>query len=268
MSRKPCLLSFAGFDPSGGAGILADLAVFNALGCRGMAVATALTAQNSQGVSSWEPVAPELLQHQLRALVADFSFAGVKLGMLGRASAIAAWLEVWEPAKFGFLLLDPLIFSSSGLALLDPAAQALLVQKIFPFVDLLTPNLPEGEALTKIKLPSPGGANSPEFSEALLQMGEALLALGPKAVLLKGGHGQGPAVDYLFRPGQRQAFSLPRLSGPSPHGTGCHLSSAILARLSLGDSLPEAVSRAKGLLSAWMQNAQSLGQGNPYLFPF
>jgi len=253
---KPILLSYAGLDPSAGAGILADFAVFEHLGCRGMAVATALTAQNSRTVSDWQLVGGDLLKGQLKAIWDDFSLAGLKSGMLGSLEAVQVLAEQLEEEPLPHFILDPVLVSSSGRPMLTPEAQEEMVKRLFPLADLITPNLPELEALTGL---------TPQTEEEFAQAGAALLALGPKAVLIKGGHAPGQATDRLYSHDATHRFSSPRLSGASPHGTGCHLSSAILAYLAQGRSLPDAVDQAKCLLQGWIANAAPLGQGKPYL---
>ncbi len=233
------MLFIGGSDPSGGAGIQADLKTCQALGGFAMAAITAITVQNTQGVLAVQPLAPALVAEQVKAVVADIRPRAIKLGMLGSAQvagAVASALPRAIP-----LVLDPVLKSSSGAAMLSDPHQALA--PFFPRLALLTPNIPEAQALTGCQLE---GA-------ALL---EALKARLPCPVLLKGGHGGGRyLVDRLWDGHRQYRFQAKRQDSNQTHGTGCTLASAIATLLALGHNLPMAVTLAHGYLQGAITRA-------------
>lgn len=237
----PVAMTIAGSDSSGGAGIQADLATFAALGVFGTSAITALTAQNPAEVRAVEPVAPELVAAQIRAVFDDLPVAAAKTGMLARAAVIEAVAGELEARTDLHLVVDPVMVASSGARLLDADAVAVLVERLLPRCTLVTPNRPEAAVLAG------GSPDAP--AEALA---EKILALGCRAVLVKGGHGEtAECVDLLMdADGNRREFREPRQPGIY-HGTGCCLSAGITAGLALGRALPEAVGHARALL-AWL----------------
>ncbi len=252
-TRYPCALTIAGSDPSGGAGLQADLKTFTAHGVYGAAVITAVTAQNSGGVRAVHPLPPAIVAAQLAAVLEDIPFTAVKIGMLATAEIIAVvaeQLRLHPPPAF---VLDPVMLSTSGHPLLLPDAVDILRKHLLPFATLITPNLPEAAVLLAC--------------EAIADPSEAareLLALGAGAVLLKGGHASGEElVDVLLTRERTEPhlYHHRRLDTPHTHGTGCALSAAIAARLARGVPLIEAVEGA----IAWLQQAIALawppGQG-------
>ena len=251
----PIALTIAGSDSSGGAGIQADLKSFAALGVYGASVITALTAQNTQGVTGIHRVPAEFVTAQIDAVFGDLDVGAVKIGMvaeLGVIDAIAAGLRKWSP---GHVVLDPVMVATSGDRLLAADAVENLKTRLIRRASLITPNLPEAAAL----LNEPVAASA----AAIADQGKRLLALGCPAVLIKGGHGQGAeSIDYLVRGGDVIALGAPRIATQHTHGTGCSLSSAIAAGLAKGEALETAVRQAKAWVSAAIAAADQLGVGH------
>ncbi|MFC1467838.1 bifunctional hydroxymethylpyrimidine kinase/phosphomethylpyrimidine kinase [Verrucomicrobiota bacterium] len=250
---KPIVWTIAGSDSGGGAGIQADLKIMHELGVHGCSVITALTAQNTLGVQLSEPVSPKMMQAQLDALADDLPPAAIKTGMLGTAENIRIITDVLRSLKqrHNFqLICDPVLKSTSGADLLEPEAIELLKAEMFPLVDLLTPNLPEAEALTGRQL-------DVEAASA------ELIKLGVKSILIKGGHSADNLCRDYWTDGQRaQWLESPRITTRATHGTGCVLSSAIASFLALGEPMPEAIRQAKNLLTSKLESAPELGSGH------
>jgi hydroxymethylpyrimidine/phosphomethylpyrimidine kinase len=253
----PVALTIAGSDSSGGAGIQADLKSFAALGVYGASVVTALTAQNTSGVSGVHLVPPDFVTAQIDAVFEDLAIGAVKIGMVAEAGiveAIAAGLIRWRPAH---VVLDPVMVATSGDRLLPEDAVDALRRRLIPLATLITPNLPEAAALL---------GEAVATSEADIEaQGGRLLTLGCPAVLIKGGHGQGTeSTDYLITAAGRLALSAPRVTTRNTHGTGCSLSSAIAAGLASGDDLETAVRNAKAFISGAIAAADrfSVGRGH------
>ena len=250
----PIALTIAGSDSSGGAGIQADLKTFAAFGVYGASVITALTAQNTRGVTGIHPVPPAFVTAQLDAVFDDLDIAAVKIGMVAELAiikAIAAALARWTPRH---VVLDPVMVASSGERLLSAEALASLRNHLIPRATLVTPNLPEAAALLNESL-APDEAT-------IREQGRRLLTMGARAVLIKGGHGQGEeSIDYLFSGGGVIALPAPRIATANTHGTGCSLSSAIAAGLAKGETLESAVRHAKTWITAAIAAADRLGVG-------
>ncbi len=250
-------LTIAGSDSCAGAGIQADLKTFSAFGVYGASVITAVTAQNSKGIRAIHAVPAEFVTAQIDAVFEDLAIAATKIGMLWGSeiiSAVASGLARWQQVQ---VVLDPVLIASSGEPLLADEARESLKLMLVPRARLITPNLPEAAALLDL----PVARNEEEMRE----QGERLLALGPQAVLVKGGHGNGPeSVDILVEPTSFTRFAAERVAGRSRHGTGCTLSSAIAAGLAKGLGLPEAVENAKRYLTAALKQAAGVkvGAGN------
>ena len=226
----PIALTIAGSDSSGGAGIQADLKTFAAFGVYGASVITALTAQNTKGVSGIHRVPAEFVAAQIDAVFGDLDVKAVKIGMVAELTvidAIAAGLQRWSPKRVVF---DPVMVATSGDRLLADDAVDALRNKLVPRADIITPNLPEAAALLDEQIAS---------SEAAIEsQGKRLLAMGCGAVLIKGGHGGGAeSIDYLIRRASIVALPAPRIATKNTHGTGCSLSSAIAAGLAKGEEL-------------------------------
>ena len=237
-AQYPRLLSIAGSDSGGGAGVQADLKTFAALGCFGMTAITALTAQNTTGVRAIHAVPLAMLAAQIDAVVEDIGVDAVKIGMLHSAPTIETVAAALDHHGLHRVVLDPVMVATSGAALIDPNAVDALVRLLFPRALLVTPNLDEAAMLV----------GRPLQSEAdMAAAAQQLLDRGARAVLLKGGHLAGDTVaDLLLQPDEPPLWlRAPRIATPNTHGTGCTLSSAIAARLALGDGLVQAVQRAR-----------------------
>jgi len=235
---KPVALSIAGSDSSGGAGIQADLSAFAAFGVHGATAITAVTAQNRAGVRAVQIVPPALVRAQIDAVFDDGEVRAAKLGMLAEAGIVDAVADALVRRRPRWLVIDPVMVASSGARLLREDAVAALRARLLPLADCLTPNLDEAAALLDV----PRAANEAQ----MLEQGRALLALGARAVLMKGGHAPLPeAVDLLVQPQGARRFSAPWIVGADTHGTGCRLSAAIAASLARGDALEAAVDAAK-----------------------
>jgi hydroxymethylpyrimidine/phosphomethylpyrimidine kinase len=250
----PIALTIAGSDSSGGAGIQADLKTFAALGVYGASVITALTAQNTTGVSGIHQVPAEFVTAQIDAVFSDLDVGAVKIGMVAHPpviDAIVAGLTRWSPKH---VVLDPVMVATSGDRLLATEAIDALRKKLIPMASVITPNLPEAAAL----LDEPVARDE----AAVEKQGRRLLALGCKAVLIKGGHGEGAeSIDYLVGPGGTITLAAPRIATRNTHGTGCSLSSAIAAGLAKGESMETAVRNAKAWVSAAIAAADSFSVG-------
>ena len=250
---RPVALSIAGSDSGGGAGIQADLKVFHRFEVYGTSAVTLVTAQNTRGVARVELLAPDLVVAQIDAVASDFTVAAAKTGALGSAAIVAAVAEAVARHGLAPLVVDPVMISKHGHALLDAAAVAALRDALLPRAALVTPNLPEAAALV-------GGDLASERSvEAAAR---ALHALGAGAVLVKGGHGGGEEVaDLLFDGRDLIWLRAPRQSTQHTHGTGCTYSAAITARLALGDDLVSAVRTAHAYVARAIATAPKLGHG-------
>jgi hydroxymethylpyrimidine/phosphomethylpyrimidine kinase len=251
----PIALTIAGSDSSGGAGIQADLKTFAALGVYGASAITALTAQNTTGVTGIHDVPADFVTAQIDAVFTDLDVNAVKIGMVSQREvidAIAASLDRWSPKH---VVVDPVMVATSGDRLLSSDAIDAVRRKLFPRATIITPNLPEAAALLD---------ESVAVSEADIErQGRALLALGCATVLVKGGHGEGPeSVDYLIGKDSVIRLAAPRIATKNTHGTGCSLSSAIAAELAKGETLETAVRHAKAYISAAIAKGDRLGVGH------
>jgi hydroxymethylpyrimidine/phosphomethylpyrimidine kinase len=253
----PIALTIAGSDSSGGAGIQADLKTFAALGVYGASVITALTAQNTSGVSGIHQVPAEFVTAQIDAVFSDLAVGAVKIGMVAQPAsidAIVAGLTRWSPKH---VVLDPVMVATSGDRLLATEAVEALRTKLIPLASVITPNLPEAAALLDEAVATD--------EAAVASQGKRLLAMGCRAVLIKGGHGQGAeSTDYLIDANGPTVLAAPRIATQNTHGTGCSLSSAIAAGLAKGDGMETAVRNAKAWISAAIAAADrfSVGHGH------
>ncbi|MCC8966051.1 bifunctional hydroxymethylpyrimidine kinase/phosphomethylpyrimidine kinase [Bradyrhizobium sp. Pear76] len=251
----PVALTIAGSDSSGGAGIQADLKSFAALGVYGASAITALTAQNTTGVSGIHPVPASFVTAQIDAVFSDLKVDAVKIGMVAQAETIAAiadGLKRWAPRH---IVLDPVMVATSGDRLLAAEAVDALRTKLFPLASLITPNLPEAAAL----LNEPVASNEADVA----RQGRRLLAMGCRAVLVKGGHGHGAdSIDYLIDGERSIALAAPRIATSNTHGTGCSLSSAIAAGLAKGEAMETAVRNAKAWITAAIAAADRFTVGH------
>ncbi|WP_276556045.1 bifunctional hydroxymethylpyrimidine kinase/phosphomethylpyrimidine kinase [Ensifer adhaerens] len=249
-------VTIAGSDSGGGAGIQADLKTFSALGVYGASVITAVTAQNTCGVSAVEDISPTVVAAQIDAVFSDLAVSAVKIGMVSRRETIgviAAGLKRYDRQA----VIDPVMVATSGDHLMQPDAIATLKEELLPLALILTPNLPEAALLT--------GRWIGETETEIARQAEMLLKLGARSVLMKGGHGKGKeATDVLFGEGDVLNLSRPRIETRNDHGTGCTLSAAIAAGLAKGMPIDDAVVAAKAYLHAALVAADGLaiGQGH------
>ncbi|HEV8643415.1 MAG TPA: bifunctional hydroxymethylpyrimidine kinase/phosphomethylpyrimidine kinase [Methylomirabilota bacterium] len=248
----PKALTIAGSDSGGGAGIQADLKTFSAFRVYGMSVLTAITAQNSLGVQGVFNLPPEFVARQIDSVLADFGADAVKLGMLSTGPIIQAVAERLRAHRQRNIVLDPVMIAKSGDPLLEPDARAALVKHMLPLADVVTPNLPEAAAL----------ADMPVGSEAEMeQAARRILALGPKHVLVKGGHLKESATDILWNGREFTRFTAPRVDSPNTHGTGCTFSAAIAAGLARGQALERTIREAKAYVTAAIREGFQPGRG-------
>ncbi len=252
------VLTIAGSDPSGGAGIQADLRTFQSIGVTGVSAITALTVQNSRGVLAIHPLPADVLYDQAEAVLEDSRVDAVKIGMLCGAGQVRAVVELLRKFRPPNIVLDPVLASTGGVPFLDDEGMIALKKELFPLCDLITPNLLEAGVLSRISI----------RNQALMApAGKALVEFGARGVLVKGGHlpASEPCSDVLLtRNAEPQWFSCDRLTTTHTHGTGCALSSAIAAYLALGFSLEEAIARSKQLLTLALQNPVVIGSGRGY----
>ena len=253
--QYPRVLTIAGSDSGGGAGIQADLKTMSALGCFGMSAITALTAQNTTGVRAIHAVPPQMLTDQIDAVVEDIGVDAVKIGMLHAPDIVAAVASAIDKHKLRRVVLDPVMVATSGAVLIDNPAIAALVEQLFPRVDIITPNLDEASLLVGRTLQS---------EQDMQQAAHQLQEMGAAAVLLKGGHLQGDTVSDLFlsREGQTQWLRAPRIHSHNTHGTGCTLSSAIASHMALGHSLTEAIAQAHRYIRQALQSGAAVRTGH------
>ncbi|MDI1428776.1 bifunctional hydroxymethylpyrimidine kinase/phosphomethylpyrimidine kinase [Polyangium sorediatum] len=249
------VLIVAGSDSGGGAGIQADLKAVTALGAFGATAITALTAQNTRGVFGVFPVPPAFLAQQMSLVLEDIGADAIKTGMLHSAEVIDVVADVHARlAKDVPLVVDPVMVAKGGAPLLLPEAREALIGRLLPRATLITPNVPEAEVLAGQTIDS---------VSAMRRVAAALLALGPKAVLLKGGHLEGPKVtDVLVTAAGEQLFEDDRIETTSTHGTGCTLASAIAAGIAQGLGMEAAITRARRYLRLAIQKAPGLGHGH------
>jgi hydroxymethylpyrimidine/phosphomethylpyrimidine kinase len=247
-------LTIAGSDPSGGAGIQADIKTFSALGVYGASVLTALTAQNTQEVTGIHRVPAEFIAQQIDAVAGDLRIDAVKTGMLGDAvtvRAVAAGIQRW---KLRPLVVDPVMVATSGDVLLVPEAIDAVRGELIPLADVITPNLPEAARLLDEAIATD--------EEAMIAQAKRLMRLGARAVLLKGGHGKGAeAVDILADESGVVRFTAPRIATKNTHGTGCTLAAAVTAGLAKGLSLEQAAKAAKEYVWRAIEAGVKLGVG-------
>jgi hydroxymethylpyrimidine/phosphomethylpyrimidine kinase len=245
-------LTIAGSDSGGGAGIQADLKTFAAHGVYGVTALTAVTAQNTMTVSRVLALPPDMVRAQMAAVASDFQIDATKIGMLATAEIAMTVASAIAELRLAHVVLDPVMIAKGGSTLLDDAAVAVLRDHLMPLAEVVTPNMPEAEALTGWRISS---------ADDLQQTAVRLVELGARAAIVKGGHLDGPAVDLLFDGGTVTRLQTDRLPGPHTHGTGCTFSSALAARLALGDTLIDAARRAKAYVTHAIARAPGLGHG-------
>lgn len=245
-------LTIAGSDPSGGAGIQADLKTFHQLGVYGESVITLITVQNTVSLERVECLPPVLVLHQLRAVLDDIPPSAAKTGALGNRAIVEAIAAAASDFRVP-LVVDPVLISQHGRALAESDALPAIRQQLIPQASLLTPNLAEAEALTGVEVRDVAG---------MQRAARRLHEMGAKAVLVKGGHLEGDAVDILFAPGLAREFRAARIQTRHTHGTGCTYSAAITAELARGALLEQAVEHAKAFVTEAIRTAPALGRGS------
>jgi len=245
-------LTIAGSDSGGGAGIQADLKTFSAFRVFGMSVITAVTAQNSLGVQGVENLPPSFVALQLRSVLSDFGAGAAKCGMLSTAPIIEAVAATLADNPVEKLVVDPVMVAKSGDALLQPDARQALIERVLPLALVVTPNLPEAESLAGIPV-----ASRPDMEEAARRIHR----LGPRYVLVKGGHLKGDAIDLLWNGKAFTAFRAPRIDSGNTHGTGCTLSAAIAAGLARGQAIGDAIRDAKAYVTRAIREGFAAGRG-------
>ncbi len=250
--RVPAVLTIAGSDSGGGAGIQADLKTFAALGVYGASAITAITAQNTQRVARVHHLPPDLVAAQIDAVASDIGIDAAKTGMLGTAAVIEVVAAKVGEYELRPLVVDPVMVAESGDGLLEPDAIDTLRERLLPLATVLTPNVPEAEALLGRSLDS---------WDDIREGAKEIVALGVGAVVITGGHGEGPAVDLLYDGTAFHEFTASRVDTTSTHGTGCTFASAIAAGLAKGSDMRGAVAMAKAYVTKALQAAYPVGQG-------
>ena len=245
-------LTIAGSDSSGGAGVQADLKTFSAIGTYGMSVITAITAQNTQGVFLVEDLSKEIIEKQIEVVFEDIEPKAVKIGMVSNAEIINTIVKTLRRYNPEYLVVDPVMISKSGYSLLKPEAKKSLIEELIPMAYIITPNTPEAEEITGIKINN---------VDDMREVGEKILELGPKYVLMKGGHLEGDAVDVLKVKDNLEIYKQERLDRKNTHGTGCTLSSAITSHLALGYDIKEAITLSKEYITEAIRHSFDMGKG-------
>jgi len=246
------VLTIAGSDCSGGAGIQADLKTFAAHGVYGMSVIVAVVAENTSRVIDTQDILPEMIEKQIDAVFEDIGADAVKIGMLSQSACMRAVADRLNKYKPRNVVIDPVMVAKNGCPLMHPDSMDTLIQEILPLADLLTPNIPEAETIAGMSIKS---------DSDMELAARKIAALGPKAVLVKGGHATGKALDVLFDGRQITRFSAERIHTRNTHGTGCTYSSAIAANLALGMRLEEAVGQAKKYVTTAIRHSLPIGKG-------
>ena len=252
-------LSIAGSDCSGGAGIQADLKTFAAHGVFGMTVITSVVAENTFRVTDYQDIRPDIIMKQIDDVFVDIPPDAVKIGMLSCKDtmiAVAEKIKEWKPKN---VIVDPVMYAKNGCALMDPSAIDTLIAQVVSLADVITPNIPEAEKMTSMEIRTLGD---------MRQAARLIHAMGCRAVVVKGGHGEGDAKDILYDGETFFEFSSPRIETQHTHGTGCTLSSAIAANLALGNPIDKAVEIAKQYITTAIANAPKFGKGNGPLHHF
>jgi hydroxymethylpyrimidine/phosphomethylpyrimidine kinase len=247
-------LTIAGSDSGGGAGIQADLKTFAAHGVFGLTALTAVTAQNTRGVTAWEPIAPDLVAAQIDAVAADLGVHAVKTGMMATPSIVTAVARAIDRNRLPLVVADPVMVAKGGARLLDDEAVANIRQELLPRAHVVTPNVPEAAALAGIEIRSVAD---------MRKAAARILALGPRVVVVKGGHLDGEeAIDVVIGEGLSFDVARPRVATRHTHGTGCTFAAAIAANLALGLEIRPAIERARDYLDGAIRHAPGLGGGH------
>lgn len=247
-------LTIAGSDSGGGAGIQADLKTFAAFGVYGTSAITALTAQNTRAVTAVHVAPPDIVVAQIEAVVSDLGCDAVKTGMLATAPIVEAVADAIRRHQLPFVVVDPVMVAKSGDRLLDDDAVEAVRRRLLPLARVVTPNIPEAEVLAGMRIDDAASAR---------EAAARIAALGPAAVVIKGGHMDGAEVeDLLVEGGRAETFRTPRVAGRHTHGTGCTFAAALAAQGALGVSLPEAIRGAQAFIATAMARGIPLGAGH------
>lgn len=257
-SKQPICLTIAGLDPSGGAGIVADIKTFSRFGCFASAAISSVTFQNTTGVFGAEHQTAESVRKQVEVVLDDYDVAAVKTGMLPTREIIETVADIIAERKLKNVVVDPVVRSTSGFDLIDDAALTALIERLFPLAKVVTPNLQEAERIARCSIQSP---------ESIGYAAMLIRERGAAAVLMKGGHPVNAdisfkATDVLYSDGSMEVFEAERINTTATHGTGCTLAAAIAANLALGRDLSEAVSIAKAFVHEAIRTAPMIGHGN------
>lgn len=259
MNKPKICLTIAGLDPSGGAGIIADINTFSAFGCFATAAIASITFQNTTGVFGAVHQTAETIRGQVEPILDDYEVAAVKTGMLPTREVIEETARLIQHNSISNVVVDPVVRSTSGFDLIDDISLQFLIEKLFPIATVVTPNIQEAERITGVSI---RGESDIEKAGAMMQ------SLGAKNVLIKGGHFEvetrikQKARDYLFTAGQKIILEADYIETTATHGTGCVLSSAIAANLALGKDLKDAVSISKSFVNEAIRTAPNLGHGH------
>lgn len=261
--KPPVCLTIAGLDPSGGAGIVADIKTFSRFGCYAATAVTSMTFQNTVGVFGAEHASADGVRQQTEPVFDDLDVVAVKTGMLPTRESIVTVAKILSERRPKHIVVDPVVRSTSGFDLIDNEALAALTEKLFPLATVVTPNLPEAERISGIAI---------ESEDDIIAAAAQMTKLGAKAVLIKGGHfgnaeckmqnAELKAVDYLFVGEEMKTFEADFIETTATHGTGCTLASAIAANLALGNDLVGAIEIAKRFVTEAIMTAPHLGKGN------
>lgn len=246
------LLTIAGSDSCGGAGIQADLKTFSAHEVFGMSVITAVTAQNTEGVFAVQDISTDIIKKQIEVIFDDISVDAVKIGMVSKTETITTIAETLSKYKAENLVIDPVMVSKSGYHLLQPEAKEALIKNLIPMATVVTPNLPEAEVITEFKI---------DTIEDMKKAAKEINKMGPKYVLVKGGHLEGEAIDILYDGKEFIYYNSPRINTKNTHGTGCTLSSAIASNLGKGLSITQSIENAKKYITTAIEKSFSIGKG-------
>ena len=264
IESPPVCLTIAGLDPSGGAGIVADIKTFSAFGCFAAAAVTSVTFQNTTGVFGAVHQTADSVRRQVEAVLDDYDVAAVKTGMLPTREIIEEVARMIKERDLKNIVVDPVVTSTSGFDLIDDEALDALTEHLFPLADLVTPNIPEAERISRVKIDLP---------EDIEKAAEIMRSMGARNVLIKGGHllssecgvrsaESAKAIDHLFTKNGTEIFEADFIDTTATHGTGCVLASAIAANLALGTDLAESVKAAKNFVTEAIRTAPQLGKGN------
>ena len=258
-SEIPVCLTIAGLDPSGGAGIVADIKTFTAFGCFAASAVSSITFQNTTGVFGAIHQTADSIRRQVEPIIEDYTIAALKTGMLPTGEVIEETARLIEKNDLKNFVVDPVVRSTSGFDLITDEALQILIEKLFPLADIVTPNLPEAERIARMKI---------ETEQDVRKAARTMQNYGAKNVLIKGGHpfaGEGEksvARDFLFFGGEMKIYEAEFIETKATHGTGCTLAAAITANLALGKSLIEAIEAAKQFVTQAIRTAPQLGRGH------